>query len=48
MWKLGLAISEMVASLSKPTVSIVLGGGHSIGVPIAVSTIIHLLPKQQR
>jgi ATP-dependent protease ClpP protease subunit len=34
----GLAISEMVASLSKPTVSIVLGGGHSIGVPIAVST----------
>jgi ATP-dependent protease ClpP protease subunit len=34
----GLAISEMLASLSKPTVSIVLGGGHSIGVPIAVST----------
>lgn len=34
----GLAISEMVASLSKPTVSIVLGGGHSIGIPIAVST----------
>ncbi|MCP1124710.1 translocation-enhancing protein TepA [Bacillus sp. AFS018417] len=34
----GLAISEMIASLSKPTVSIVLGGGHSIGVPIAVST----------
>lgn len=33
----GLAISEMLASLSKPTVSIVLGGGHSIGVPIAVS-----------
>jgi ATP-dependent protease ClpP protease subunit len=33
----GLAISEMIASLSKPTVSIVLGGGHSIGVPIAVS-----------
>ncbi|MGE5561368.1 MAG: ClpP family protease [Chloroflexota bacterium] len=33
----GLAISEMVASLSKPTVSIVLGGGHSIGVPIAVA-----------
>lgn len=33
----GLAISEMVASLSKPTVSLVLGGGHSIGVPIAVS-----------
>jgi ATP-dependent protease ClpP protease subunit len=34
----GLAISEMIASISKPTVSIVLGGGHSIGVPIAVST----------
>lgn len=34
----GLAISEMIASLSKPTVSVVLGGGHSIGVPIAVST----------
>jgi ATP-dependent protease ClpP protease subunit len=33
----GLAISEMLASISKPTVSIVLGGGHSIGVPIAVS-----------
>jgi ATP-dependent protease ClpP protease subunit len=34
----GLAISEMIASLSKPTVSLVLGGGHSIGVPVAVST----------
>lgn len=34
----GLAISEMIASMSKPTVSIVLGGGHSIGVPMAVST----------
>lgn len=34
----GLAIAEMVASLSKPTVSLVLGGSHSIGVPIAVST----------
>jgi ATP-dependent protease ClpP protease subunit len=33
----GLAISEMIGSISKPTVSIVLGGGHSIGVPIAVS-----------
>lgn len=33
----GLAISEMIASLSKPTISIVLGGGHSIGVPLAVS-----------
>lgn len=33
----GLALSELIASLSKPTVSIVLGGGHSIGVPIATS-----------
>ncbi|HML87049.1 MAG TPA: ATP-dependent Clp protease proteolytic subunit [Methylomusa anaerophila] len=33
----GLAIAEMVSSMSKPSVSIVLGGGHSIGVPIAVS-----------
>jgi len=33
----GLALAEMIASLSKPTVAIVLGGGHSIGVPIAVS-----------
>lgn len=34
----GLAIAEILASLSKPTVSLVLGGSHSIGVPIAVST----------
>ena len=34
----GLSIAEMIASLSKPTVSLVLGGSHSIGVPIAVST----------
>lgn len=33
----GLAISEMIASLSKPTVSLVLGGSHSIGGPLAVS-----------
>ncbi|MEW6308895.1 MAG: ATP-dependent Clp protease proteolytic subunit [Bacillota bacterium] len=33
----GLALAELVVSLSKPTVSIVLGGGHSIGVPIAVA-----------
>ncbi len=33
----GLAMSEVIASLSKPTASIVLGGGHSIGVPLAVS-----------
>ena len=34
----GLAIAEMLSSLSKPTVSLVLGGSHSIGIPIAVST----------
>lgn len=34
----GLAIAEMIASLSKPKVSLVLGGGHSIGVPLAVSS----------
>lgn len=34
----GLAIAEMIASMAKPTVSLVLGGGHSIGVPMAVST----------
>ncbi|MBQ1225505.1 MAG: ATP-dependent Clp protease proteolytic subunit [Clostridia bacterium] len=33
----GLAIAEMIASMDKPTVSLVLGGGHSIGVPLAVS-----------
>ena len=40
MWQkaqAGLAIAEMIASLSIPTVSLVLGGGHSIGVPMAVS-----------
>ncbi len=34
----GLALAEMIASLSKPSVSLVLGGGHSIGVPVAVAT----------
>lgn len=33
----GLAIAEMIASMTKPSVSIVLGGGHSIGVPLAVA-----------
>ena len=33
----GLAIAEMIASRTKPTVSLVLGGGHSIGVPLAVA-----------
>ncbi len=34
----GLALAEMIAGMQKPTVSLVLGGGHSIGVPLAVST----------
>ncbi|UOF89409.1 ATP-dependent Clp protease proteolytic subunit [Fodinisporobacter ferrooxydans] len=34
----GLAIAEMIASITKPTVTLVLGGGHSIGVPIAVAS----------
>lgn len=34
----GLAISEMISGMKKPTVSLVLGGGHSIGVPLAVSS----------
>jgi len=34
----GLAIAEMIVSMTKPTVSLVLGGGHSIGVPIAVAS----------
>ena len=33
----GLAIAELIAGMAKPTVSLVLGGGHSIGVPLAVS-----------
>jgi ATP-dependent protease ClpP protease subunit len=39
----GLAIAEMVASMSKPSVSVVLGGGHSIGVPIATSATYSLI-----
>lgn len=33
----GLALAELIASVSKPTVSLVIGGGHSIGIPLAVS-----------
>ena len=33
----GLALAELVAGISKPTVSLVIGGGHSIGIPLAVS-----------
>lgn len=34
----GLAISELICGITKPTASLVLGGGHSIGIPLAVST----------
>ena len=34
----GLAIAEMICTMSKPSVSLILGGGHSIGVPLSVST----------
>ena len=44
----GLAIAEMIASLSKPTVSLVLGGGHSIGVPLAVSADYSFTPRATR
>ncbi len=43
----GLAISEMISTLSKPSVSIVLGGGHSIGVPIAVSCYLFLYRRNR-
>ena len=35
----GLAIAEMIAGMTKPTVTLVLGGGHSIGIPLAVAAI---------
>ncbi|MCM3337364.1 ATP-dependent Clp protease proteolytic subunit [Paenibacillus sp. MER TA 81-3] len=41
----GLAIAEMVSSMSKPTVTLVLGGGHSIGVPIAVSSAVSIIAE---
>lgn len=42
----GLAIAEMIASLSKPKVCLVLGGGHSIGVPLAVSgDVTYIVPS---
>ena len=40
----GLAIAEMIAGMTKPTVSIVLGGSHSIGVPLAVSAKRSFIP----
>ena len=39
----GLALSELIASMKKPTVSLVLGGGHSIGVPLAVSAKVSMI-----
>jgi ATP-dependent protease ClpP protease subunit len=39
----GLAIAEMIAGMTKPTVTLVLGGGHSIGVPLAVSGKVKLI-----
>ncbi len=41
----GLAIAEMIASLSKPAVSIVLGGGHSIGIPLATAADYSFITK---
>lgn len=43
----GLGIAELIAGMSKPTVSLVLGGGHSIGVPLAVSASGLLLPPRR-
>ena len=40
----GLAIAEMIAGMRKPTVSLVLGGGHSIGIPLAVCTKKSFIP----
>ena len=42
----GLAIAEMIAGMKKPTVSLVLGGGHSIGIPLAVCTKKSFIPVQ--
>lgn len=39
----GLAIAEMVAGMTKPTVTLVLGGGHSIGIPLAVSADLSMI-----
>ncbi|MFV0441518.1 MAG: ClpP family protease [Lachnospirales bacterium] len=41
----GLAIAELISTIGKPTVSLVLGGGHSIGVPLAVSTDYSFIAK---
>ena len=39
----GLAIAELIAGMRKPTVSLVLGGGHSIGVPLAVAPMVTMI-----
>ena len=39
----GLAIAELIAGMRKPTVSLVLGGGHSIGVPLAVAPQVSMI-----
>ncbi len=41
----GLALAEMISTISKPTVSLVLGGGHSIGIPLAVATDYSFIAK---
>jgi len=41
----GLALAEMISTLSKPTVSLVLGGGHSIGIPLATATNYSFIAK---
>lgn len=41
----GLALSELVSGISKPTVSLVIGGGHSIGIPLAVSADYSFIAK---
>ena len=41
----GLALAEMISTLSKPTVSLVLGGGHSIGIPLATATDYSFIAK---
>ncbi len=41
----GLAIAEMISGMEKPTVSLVLGGGHSIGVPLAVSADVSFIAR---
>lgn len=44
----GLAIAELIAGMRKPNVSLVLGGGHSIGVPLAVAAKKASLPRRLR